>query len=49
MLHFTSPSPGRTHIEAELPPQQSLSVVQRSPWMRQPPAGWQIVELVVPY
>lgn len=52
MLHFTAPSPGNMHIAIEVivePPQQSLSFEQRSPWMRQPPAGWQTVEDVVPY
>jgi hypothetical protein len=49
IMHLTSPSPGSVHIEAEAPPQQSASWRHRSPWMRQPPAGWQTVEPVLPY
>jgi hypothetical protein len=47
--HVTSPSPGSTHIVAGAPPQQSEFCEHRSPWMRQPPAGWQMVESLVPY
>ena len=47
--HLTSPSPGRVHILSELPPQQSPSWRHRSPWMRQPPAGWQTFEPLLPY
>jgi hypothetical protein len=47
MRHLTSPSPGSVHIPV-LPPQQSESWRHRSPWMRQPPAGWQTVEPLVP-
>jgi hypothetical protein len=48
---LTSPSPGSGHefgAPTVLPPQQSESLRQVSPWMRQPPAGWQTVELVLP-
>jgi hypothetical protein len=49
--HVTSPSPGRGHelgTPTVLPPQQSESLRHVSPWMRQPPAGWQTFEVVVP-
>jgi hypothetical protein len=39
IVHFTSPSPGSGHMFPVLPPQQSESWWQRSPWIRQPPAG----------
>jgi hypothetical protein len=48
--HVTLPAPGKSMHALGLvsPPQQSASVLQMSPWIRQPPAGWQMVEPVVP-
>jgi hypothetical protein len=43
------PAPGTVPIAVESPPQQSLSVWQRSPVTWQPEAGWQIFDVLVPY
>jgi hypothetical protein len=41
--HLTSPAPGTESMNVVSPPQQSASCVHRSPWTRQPDAGWQIL------
>ena len=47
MLQTTSPEPSSVQASGS-PPQQSEFLVQSSPRTRQPPAGWQMVALVLP-
>jgi hypothetical protein len=48
MVHVTFPAP-RMPESSDSPPQQSVSLRQRSPWTWQPCACWQIVTPVAPY
>jgi hypothetical protein len=47
ILQTTSPEPSSVQASGS-PPQQSEFLLQRSPRTRQPPAGWQIVAVVLP-